>query len=36
MMFKWVYFNMMLKGVELPLEQQMTMAGKMRHVLTQA
>jgi sulfide:quinone oxidoreductase len=36
MMFKWVYYNMMLKGVELPLEQQMTMAGKMRHVLTQA
>ena len=36
MMFKWVYFNMMLKGVELPLEQQLTMAGKMRHVLTQA
>ncbi len=35
MMFKWVYFNMMLKGVELPLEQQMTMAGKMRHVLTE-
>lgn len=33
MMFKWVYFNMMLKGVELPLEQQMTMAGKMRHSL---
>lgn len=36
MMFKWVYWNMMLKGVELPLEQQLTMAGKMRHVLTQA
>ncbi|MGD8765265.1 MAG: FAD/NAD(P)-binding oxidoreductase, partial [Desulfobacteraceae bacterium] len=35
MMFKWVYWNMMLKGVELPLEQQMTMAGKMRHVLTE-
>ena len=31
MMFKWVYWNMMLKGVELPLEQQMTMAGKLRH-----
>jgi hypothetical protein len=26
---------MMLKGVELPLEQQMTMAGKMRHVLAE-
>lgn len=36
MMFKWVYWNMMLKGVELPLEQQLTMAGKMRHVLTTA
>ncbi len=36
MMFKWVYWNMMLKGVELPLEQQLTMAGKMRHILTTA
>ena len=36
MMFKWVYWNMMLRGVELPLEQQLTMAGKMRHVMTQA
>ena len=33
MMFKWVYWNMMLKGVELPLEDQLTMAGKMRHTL---
>jgi sulfide:quinone oxidoreductase len=33
MMFKWVYFNMMLKGLELPLEPQMTMAGKMRSAL---
>jgi len=24
---------MMMRGVELPLEQQMTMAGKMRHSL---
>lgn len=31
MMFKWVYWNMMLKGVELPLEDQLTMAGKLRH-----
>lgn len=30
MMFKWVYFNMMLKGKELPLEPQMFMAGKVR------
>ena len=29
MMFKWVYFNMMLKVKELPLEPQMFMAGKM-------
>jgi sulfide:quinone oxidoreductase len=33
MMFKWVYWNMMLKGVELPLEQQMTMAGKLRYAM---
>jgi sulfide:quinone oxidoreductase len=30
MMFKWVYWNLMLRGNELPLENQMTMAGKMR------
>ena len=30
MMFKWVYFNLMLKGKELPLESQMFMAGKKR------
>ncbi|MFH1122960.1 MAG: FAD/NAD(P)-binding oxidoreductase [Pseudomonadota bacterium] len=30
MMFKWIYWNMMLKGLELPLEPQFTMAGKMR------
>jgi sulfide:quinone oxidoreductase len=33
MMFKWVYWNLMLKGSELPLENQMTMAGKMRQGL---
>ena len=33
MMFKWVYWNMMLKGLELPLEPQMTMAGKMRQAI---
>ncbi len=32
MMFKWVYFDLMLKGSELPLEPQMFMAGKMRHL----
>ena len=36
MMFKWVYFNLMLKGHELPLESQMFMAGKMRHHLAGA
>jgi sulfide:quinone oxidoreductase len=30
MMFKWVYWNMMLKGLEVPLEPQMEMAGKLR------
>jgi sulfide:quinone oxidoreductase len=34
MMFKWVYWNMMLKGLDLPLEAQLTMAGKMRPALT--
>jgi len=29
-MFKWVYWNLMMKGNELPLESQMTLAGKMR------
>lgn len=29
MMFKWVYWNLMLKGYELPLEPQFDMAGKM-------
>jgi len=28
MMFKWVYWNMLLTGQELPLEPQMNMAGK--------
>lgn len=32
MMFKWIYFDLMLKGSELPLEPQMFMAGKMRHL----
>jgi sulfide:quinone oxidoreductase len=30
LMFRWVYWNMMMKGLELPLEPQMNMAGKMR------
>ncbi|MBN1119577.1 MAG: NAD(P)/FAD-dependent oxidoreductase [Anaerolineae bacterium] len=28
MMFRWIYWNILLKGGELPLESQMTMAGK--------
>jgi sulfide:quinone oxidoreductase len=28
MMFRWLYWNMLLKGNELPFESQMTMAGK--------
>lgn len=30
MMFRWVYWNLMLKGNELPLEPQMNLAGKYR------
>lgn len=36
MMFKWVYWNMMLKGLELPLEPQFNMAGKLRQSLKAA
>ena len=28
MMFRWIYWNMLLKGGEMPFESQMTMAGK--------
>ena len=28
MMFKWVYWNLLISGQDLPLEPQMTMAGK--------
>ena len=31
MTFRWVYWNLLLKGAELPIEAQMTMAGKKRH-----
>jgi sulfide:quinone oxidoreductase len=31
MMFRWVYWNLLLKGAELPIEAQMNMAGKKRH-----
>jgi sulfide:quinone oxidoreductase len=30
MMFKWVYWNLLLKGKELPLPHEMLMAGKIR------
>ena len=30
MMFKWVYWNLMMKGLELPLEAQFNIAGKLR------
>lgn len=28
MMFKWIYWNLLLKGAELPIEHEMLMAGK--------
>lgn len=28
MMFRWTYWNVLLKGGELPFESQMSMAGK--------
>jgi sulfide:quinone oxidoreductase len=30
MMFRWVYWNLMMKGNDLPLETQMNIAGKVR------
>ncbi len=30
MMFRWVYWNLMMRGEELPLEPQMNLAGKIR------
>lgn len=32
MMFRWVYWNLMMKGLDLPLEPQMNLAGKIRKV----
>ncbi len=32
MMFRWVYWNLMMKGLDLPLEPQMSLAGKIRKV----
>ena len=34
MMFRWTYFNLMLKGSHLPLESQFVMAGKVRGILS--
>ena len=34
MMFKWVYWNLMMKGLELPLEAQFNIAGKVRQLAT--
>lgn len=31
MMFRWMYWNILLKGQELPLPARMTMAGKWNH-----
>lgn len=30
MMFRWVYWNLMMKGLDMPLEPQMNLAGKVR------
>jgi sulfide:quinone oxidoreductase len=32
MMFRWVYWNLMMKGLDMPLEPQMNLAGKIRKV----
>jgi hypothetical protein len=34
MMFRWVYYNLMLKGSNLPLESQFVLAGKVRGILS--
>jgi sulfide:quinone oxidoreductase len=28
LMFRWVYWHILLKGKEMPIDSQMTMAGK--------
>lgn len=28
LMFRWVYWHMLLKGVEMPIENKMSMLGK--------
>ena len=27
-MFRWVYWNLLLRGMELPIQAEMSMAGK--------
>jgi sulfide:quinone oxidoreductase len=34
MMFRWVYYNLMLKGSHLPLEPEFILAGKERGILS--
>ena len=34
MMFRWTYYNLMLKGSHLPLENQFVLAGKVRGILS--
>ena len=34
MMFRWVYYNLMLKGSHLPLESQFVLACKVRGILS--
>ena len=34
MMFKWIYFNMLIKGYELPVPNHMSMVGKNTEVLS--
>lgn len=28
LMFRWVYWNILLRGLKLPMDPQMSMAGK--------
>ena len=34
MMFKWVYWNLLMRGLDLPLEAQFNIAGKLRKTAT--
>ena len=33
MLFRWIYWHMLLRGKELPIEANMTMAGKKNHLI---